>query len=864
MKMRVSAAVLVIGAILAPAASAQDRLAAEYEAAYLAWDRGDYVPALEAFIRIVESPGGERFHERIALITGELYPTIEVSADGRAVRLSPDGRFAAYETGTGAERSIHLVDLVEGGRAAGTVKGTGLVFSPAGDRAVYLALRETPELAEARRAMARAIAETDRPAIARGRALIGYLEAKNAVAMVRDLASGRERRLQTGGLIVASLTFSADGGTIYAVAGRDGDASRSDIYVLSEDRAPVAVTTEGGHKSNPVFAAGGEYLIYQAVPRSPIPRDPTVVALAQVASGSLERVVVHELATGRAWSYFGAMPVVAADGSAVAFLSGDGEESLIQVIRPGVFEEPITVARTAEPVTALAISPDGEEVAYQRMPREDWEIFVARTDGSGEFRLTHDIQHDLSPRYLSPHTLLVVKGEGRHRRSYLYDTRTREETRLFHNNTVRTIAPEYEWQVGADGSKVLIVAERDGDTVSPERGVYLTDLSRQITKTDLLQRLRTNLAAERDLRERGEKIFAPIAEEVRAAVAEVSKSRLYSYQDALFKFESKHITRPGNRKAAEYLFETLKGWGYEPEYQWFEPVPGVRTANVVARLPGTVHPELIYVVGSHYDSVERGAGADDNTSGTAVLLETARILKDRPLAATVLFVFFTGEESGLLGSREFARRAVAEGWAGRVRGALNNDMMGFTNDHRLDNTIRYSNAGIRDVQHAAAFLFSDLITYDARYYKSTDAHALFDAFGDVIGGIGSYPVLANPHYHQPHDVLETINHELLRETTKTNVASVMLLASSPGKVEGLEARRRGRTVEVRWSPARERDVREYIVAYGPKDEPLRQVIRVAEPHAVLQGVTQGMVISVKAVNQRGLEGWDWAQVVAPR
>jgi hypothetical protein len=39
--------------------------------------------------------------------------------------------------------------------------------------------------------------------------------------------------------------------------------------------------------------------------------------------------------------------------------------------------------------------------------------------------------------------------------------------RLFHNNTVRTIAPEYEWVANRDGNKVLIVAERDGDTVSP-------------------------------------------------------------------------------------------------------------------------------------------------------------------------------------------------------------------------------------------------------------------------------------------------------------------------------------------------------------------------------------------------------------
>ena len=88
------------------------------------------------------------------------------------------------------------------------------------------------------------------------------------------------------------------------------------------------------------------------------------------------------------------------------------------------------------------------------------------------------------------------------------------------------------------------------------------------------------------------------------------------------------------------------------------------------------------------------------------------------------------------------RRAVADKL--KIVGALNNDMIGWANDHRLDNTIRYSNAGIRDIQHAAAMQFTNLITYDALYYKSTDAAAYYEAYGDIVGGIGSYPVLGQP------------------------------------------------------------------------------------------------------------------------
>jgi hypothetical protein len=197
----------------------------------------------------------------------------------------------------------------------------------------------------------------------------------------------------------------------------------------------------------------------------------------------------------------------------------------------------------------------------------------------------------------------------------------------------------------------------------------------------------------------------------------------------------------------------------------------------------------------------------------------------------------------------------------RIVGALNNDMIGWANDHRLDNTIRYSNAGIRDVQHAASFL-TKLITYDALYFKATDAASYYEAYGDIVGGIGSYPVLGNPHYHQPTDLLETVNHELVAETSKVTVASIMLLASSPSRIKDLKVTlAAGGTVSATWTASLEEDAAGYVVAWGPPEAPLKSTMRVLKPAAVMPGAVPGMMVSVKAVNARGLEGWDWARTV---
>jgi hypothetical protein len=431
--------------------------------------------------------------------------------------------------------------------------------------------------------------------------------------------------------------------------------------------------------------------------------------------------------------------------------------------------------------------------------------------------------------------------------------------RLFHNNTVRTVAPEYAWVAARDGSKLLVSAERDGDTVSPERGVYLVHLDQRVSRAELIARVEANLASERALRARARRMVAPVADEVRRLVAEVSVARIYGYEKALYEFDSKHISRPGNRKAIDYLAETYAAFGYQPELQWFEArgALGGKTANVLATLRGTENPDLLYVVSSHFDSTAAGPGADDDSSGTAALLETARVLATHPLPATVIFASFTGEEAGLLGSREFVRQAVEKGW--RVVGALNNDTVGWANDHRLDNTIRYSNAGIRDLQHAAALEFTRLITYDALYYKGTDAAAYYEAWGDIVGGIGSYPILGSPHYHQAHDTLDTINHELVAEVAKTTVASLVLLASSPSRLQNLVVTNgNDGAVDLTWTPSPERGVREYLVAVGPDREGLEVRVRVREPRARLSGVAPGSIVAVKAVNARGLEGWDWA------
>ncbi len=118
--------------------------------------------------------------------------------------------------------------------------------------------------------------------------------------------------------------------------------------------------------------------------------------------------------------------------------------------------------------------------------------------------------------------------------------------------------------------------------------------------------------------------------------------------------------------------------------------PGSRVAaptrmiNVYAVLKGTdpAQAKRIYLVSGHYDTRvsdpinthDFSPGANDDSSGTAVSMECARVMSKHTFPATIIFLTVPGEEQGLNGSAHFAKMARSEGWD--LEGVLNNDIVG--------------------------------------------------------------------------------------------------------------------------------------------------------------------------------------------
>jgi PKD repeat protein len=141
---------------------------------------------------------------------------------------------------------------------------------------------------------------------------------------------------------------------------------------------------------------------------------------------------------------------------------------------------------------------------------------------------------------------------------------------------------------------------------------------------------------------------------------------------------TRYTTTAGCGDEAAWAFSFFQGLGYDTSYQNYK---SGYAPNVVATLPGLLHPENVYILVGHLDDMPSSGyapGADDNASGSVVVLEAARVMNCDVFDATLKFILVTGEETGLEGSDAYAEAAQTAGE--NILGVVNMDMPGWAGD----------------------------------------------------------------------------------------------------------------------------------------------------------------------------------------
>ena len=137
---------------------------------------------------------------------------------------------------------------------------------------------------------------------------------------------------------------------------------------------------------------------------------------------------------------------------------------------------------------------------------------------------------------------------------------------------------------------------------------------------------------------------------------------------------SRHKLQPGNALAETYIKQKLQNYGMTTTIQSFSTTG----KNVLGVQTGTEFPNKKFIICAHYDDMPSGTtapGADDNASGTAAVIEAARIFSQYSFPFTIVYALWDEEEQGLIGSDYYATQAANAGDS--ILGVINMDMIAY-------------------------------------------------------------------------------------------------------------------------------------------------------------------------------------------
>src|ERR1041385_5259425 len=315
---------------------------------------------------------------------------------------------------------------------------------------------------------------------------------------------------------------------------------------------------------------------------------------------------------------------------------------------------------------------------------------------------------------------------------------------------------------------------------------------------------------------------------------------------------------------------TVEKQSFEQQKAARVPQPTMLT-NIVATLKGS-QPEAtdrIYVVSGHYDSMCNSPtdakcdapGANDDASGTAAVLEMARVMAKYEFDATIVFMAVAGEEQGLLGSTHFAEEAKKKDW--NVDAMLDNDIVGNTlggNGVRDRNTLRVFSEGVPSNETAAEATTRRSVGGEndsasrqlARFIKETADPFMpgmkvwliyrrdrYGRGGDHIPFLErGYPAVrfteVNEDYRHQHqnvrvengvqfgDLPEFVDFAYVANVARVNAASLAALAWAPSRPKGVTilAARLSNDTDLRWDANKEPDLAGYEIVWRDTTAPL--------------------------------------------
>jgi hypothetical protein len=348
-------------------------------------------------------------------------------------------------------------------------------------------------------------------------------------------------------------------------------------------------------------------------------------------------------------------------------------------------------------------------------------------------------------------------------------------------------------------------------------------------------------------------------------VAEVNADSIRAVIQALQDFGTRYAYATNRDTVSRWIRDRFLSLGYTDAVVDSFQVGGSWQWNALATLTGTIHPDELVVIGGHHDSyagsgsMTSAPGADDNASGTAAVLEIARVLKKKGVVPefTIKFATFAAEEIGLIGGQIYANRLKSAG--AKVALMVNHDMI--SNDPRspgsqiMDINWYTGSEGYRDLAiQIARRVCTVTPVVGSQNSGGSDSHPFWSAgYPAVYFEENSF----SPYYHTSSDVVSKYNMAYCAQVIRASCALVLTRASAPSAVAALkvEDQGNGHALRVNWTPSAEPDLAGYVVYRGTSTGVYDTSFATTSTDVLLDGLTEGVryVVGISAIDVQGFE-----------
>ncbi|MCK4940890.1 M28 family peptidase [candidate division WOR-3 bacterium] len=291
---------------------------------------------------------------------------------------------------------------------------------------------------------------------------------------------------------------------------------------------------------------------------------------------------------------------------------------------------------------------------------------------------------------------------------------------------------------------------------------------------------------------RGETFLPPLFFNymVQEMVDSVNADSLLTTVQRLQDFVTRRSTHDSCFAAANYIFDKFTAYGLDSVF--FQYHNAGHAPNVIGIKRGTVHPESIYtIICGHFDSFAYSSpniapGADDNASGTAAVIEAARVMYDYEFEYSIRYIAFSGEEYGMYGSEHYAQLARAQGDS--ILGVFNGDMLSYV-DYQPESLDVFAKPANPNCSPFADFFIAAADTYTTlrtkKHLSTSMVYSDHSPFWDqgylALCNIDDFPV-TNSFIHTPGDTIGAgyNDNPFHTEATRAEIAALALLASPVG------------------------------------------------------------------------------------